>query len=92
MTKEERASCEVLKRLVSTIRNETKPIKGHPDANAIQDCFNEINDIIDCMYSKNEVLKIVGKCIERSYVFAKSGKSGIPILEVKFDDLLKPEL
>jgi hypothetical protein len=32
--------------LIKTLRSETRPVKGHPDHGAIEDCWEELKELI----------------------------------------------
>jgi hypothetical protein len=42
----------VARDIITTLRNETRPIEGHPDHGAIQDCWNSLTEIFDLMAKK----------------------------------------
>lgn len=37
----------MLKQLLETIRNETVPLPGHPDPVALNDCWNEVFELLE---------------------------------------------
>lgn len=37
----------MLKKLLETIRNETIPLPGHPDPGALQDCWDEVFELLE---------------------------------------------
>lgn len=57
-------SLETLKRVCQSLRQETRPIKGHNNAGAIQDCWNTVNDILPLLFSKEEVKRIAYRSAE----------------------------
>ena len=42
-----RVDYERVRELISTILAEVRPIEGHTDPGAIQDCWNELRDLLD---------------------------------------------
>ena len=38
--------------LIGTLRSETIPINGHTDPGAVEDCWNSVSEIINCMVKK----------------------------------------
>lgn len=44
--REQTTNIEDILDLIRVLRSETRPIEGHTDPNAIQDCWNELEDKI----------------------------------------------
>jgi hypothetical protein len=80
---------ETLKRVINSIRQETRPIKGHTDPAAIQDCWNTVNDIIELVYSKSEVKRIAFRAAELTAMKLKNGYAGIAHLDIDYDQIIE---
>jgi len=80
---------ETLKRVINSIRQETRPIKGHTDPTAIQDCCNTVNDIIELIYSKSEVKRIAFRAAELTEMKLKNGYVGIAHLHINYDQIIE---
>lgn len=82
-------SMETLKRVVNSIRSETRPIKGHSDPGAIHDCWNTVIDIIELCYTKDEVKRIAFRAAELTEMQLKNGYVGIAHLHTNYDQIIE---